>query len=176
MKKLQILQKLVHEKFYVHEIAAMNLSKLCFLKNPKKNNRHLNCDWIIYNMIFNKKYFKLCNTIVVIMTKRMINRYSKEIFRASSNCYKDNMKTSVVAIETFFKKRLCQRCFAVNFAKFLRTPFLHEHLLLTASETYMMSYETGNNELQWKPFFKEVLKPFLLHLSDNTRKFNVYSP
>ena len=98
-------------------------------------------------MIFDKKYFKLCNTIVVIMTKRVINRYSKEIFRASSNCYKDNMKTSVVAIETFLKKRLCQRCFAVNFAKFLRTPFLHEHLL-TASETYMMSYETGNNELQ----------------------------
>ena len=100
-------------------------------------------------MIFNKKYFKLCNTIVVIMTKRVINRYSKEIFRASSNCYKDNMKTSVVATETFLKKRLCQRCFAVNFAKFLRTPFfLQEHLLLAASETYIMSYETGNNELQ----------------------------
>ena len=57
MKKLQILQKLlnekyyVHEKFYVHEIAAVNLSKIYFLKNAKKtckpNGRDLNCDWIM---------------------------------------------------------------------------------------------------------------------------------
>ena len=29
---------------------------------------------------------------------------------------------------TLFKKRLWRRCFPVNFAKFLRTPFLIEHL------------------------------------------------
>ena len=29
---------------------------------------------------------------------------------------------------TLFKKRLWHRCFPVNFAKFLRTPFLTEHL------------------------------------------------
>ena len=29
---------------------------------------------------------------------------------------------------TFLKKRLWHRCFPVNFAKFLRTPFLTEHL------------------------------------------------
>ena len=29
---------------------------------------------------------------------------------------------------TFFKKRLWHRCFPVNFVKFLRTPFLTEHL------------------------------------------------
>ena len=29
---------------------------------------------------------------------------------------------------TILKKRLCHRCFPVNFAKFLRTPFLIEHL------------------------------------------------
>ena len=28
----------------------------------------------------------------------------------------------------FIKKRLWHRCFSVNFAKFLRTPFLTEHL------------------------------------------------
>ena len=37
-------------KFYVHEIAAVNLSKIYFLKNAKKtckpNNRDLNRDWI----------------------------------------------------------------------------------------------------------------------------------
>ena len=49
MKILQILQKLVHEKFYLHEIAAINLSKIYLLKNTKKtcepNNRDLNRDW-----------------------------------------------------------------------------------------------------------------------------------
>ena len=37
-------------KIYVHEIAAVNLSKIYFLKNAKKtckpNNRDLNRDWI----------------------------------------------------------------------------------------------------------------------------------
>ena len=57
MKRLQIPQKLVyrkfdiHEKFYVHEIASVYLSKNYFLKNAKKtckpNNRDLNRDWKI---------------------------------------------------------------------------------------------------------------------------------
>ena len=38
MERLQILQKIVHEKFYVHEIAAVNLSELYFLKNAKKTS------------------------------------------------------------------------------------------------------------------------------------------
>ena len=46
VKRLQIPQKLVYEKLYVHEIAAVNLSKIYFLKNPKKicqpNNADLN--------------------------------------------------------------------------------------------------------------------------------------
>ena len=41
-------QKLGREKFYVHEIAAVNLSKIYFVKNAKKtckqNNRNLNRD------------------------------------------------------------------------------------------------------------------------------------
>ena len=50
-------QKLGHEnftytnKFYLHKIAAVNLSKIYFLKNAKKtckpNNRDLNRDWNI---------------------------------------------------------------------------------------------------------------------------------
>ena len=46
MKGPQNLQKSVYEKFYVHEIAAVILSKIFFLKNAKKtckpNNRDLN--------------------------------------------------------------------------------------------------------------------------------------
>ena len=45
MKRLQILQKLVYKKFYVHEIAAVSLPKIYFLKNARKscksNNRDL---------------------------------------------------------------------------------------------------------------------------------------
>ena len=48
MKRLQIPQKLAYEKFYVHEIPAVNVSKIYFLKNAKKtckpNNRNLNRD------------------------------------------------------------------------------------------------------------------------------------
>ena len=42
MKRLQISEKFVYEKLYgyekiyVHEIAAVNLSKIYFLKNSKK--------------------------------------------------------------------------------------------------------------------------------------------
>ena len=47
---MQIPQKLVHEKFYVHEIVAVNLLKIYFLKNAKKTckpiNHELNRDWI----------------------------------------------------------------------------------------------------------------------------------
>ena len=42
---------------------------------------------------------------------------------------------------TLLKKRLLHRCFPVNFAKFLRTPFLTEYLrwmLLTFSESWYM--------------------------------------
>ena len=52
---MQILQKLVYtkfytKKFYIHEIAAIDLSKIYFLKNTKKtckpNSHNLNRDWI----------------------------------------------------------------------------------------------------------------------------------
>ena len=58
MKRLQIPQKLVCEKFYVHEIAAINLRKIYFLKNTKKtckpNNRGFNCDWKGYIAVLHR--------------------------------------------------------------------------------------------------------------------------
>ena len=62
MKRLQIPQKLMNEKFYVHEkklyvheIVTVNLSKIYFLKNAKKtckaNNRDLNHDWISMSLL-----------------------------------------------------------------------------------------------------------------------------
>ena len=48
--RLQITQKVMYEKVYVHEITAVNLSEIYFLKNAKKtcisNNRDLNLDWL----------------------------------------------------------------------------------------------------------------------------------
>ena len=73
MKRPQISQKLlcgkfhVHEKKnYMHEIAAVNLSKIYFLKNAKKtckpNNGDLNRDWITFNVTFNILMLKkLCS-------------------------------------------------------------------------------------------------------------------
>ena len=52
MKRLEMQQELGHKKFYVHEITAVNLSEIYFLKNAKKtckrNNRSLNRDLIIF--------------------------------------------------------------------------------------------------------------------------------
>ena len=59
MKRLEILQKLMYNKSYVHEIAVVNLSKNYFLKNPKKtckpNNHDLNRDWTISRLL--KEHF-----------------------------------------------------------------------------------------------------------------------
>ena len=56
MKRLQIPQKIVGEKFYGLEIAAVNLSKISFLKNTKKtcqpNNCYLNHDWTREHMLW----------------------------------------------------------------------------------------------------------------------------
>ena len=57
-----------------------------------------------------------------------------ELFRSSRQevfCKKGllrNFAKLQAAPETLLKKRLWHRCFPVNFAKFLRTPFLAEHL------------------------------------------------
>ena len=49
-------QKVVYEKFYVHEIAAVDLSKICFLKNAMKTCKRKNCDlnrdWITPMLLF----------------------------------------------------------------------------------------------------------------------------
>ena len=39
-------------------------------------------------------------------------------------------------VATLLKKTLWHKCFPVNFEKFLRTPFLTEHLWATASEVW----------------------------------------
>ena len=43
-------------------------------------------------------------------------------------------KAAGLSAATLLKKRLWHRCFPVNFAKFIRTPFFIEHFWTTASE------------------------------------------
>ena len=50
--------------------------------------------------------------------------FCKKVFLEIS----ENSQENTCAIVSFLKKRLCHRCFAVNFVKFLRTPFLTEHM------------------------------------------------
>ena len=83
---MQNLQKLLYEKFYVLEIATVNLSKIYFLKNAKKpckpSNRDLNRDWIkeglylsvfIYiqklniKIVLYKYTYKYTNNLVVLI-------------------------------------------------------------------------------------------------------------
>ena len=52
----------------------------------------------------------------------------KKVFLESLQNIQKNTCTRVSKSATLLKKRLWQRCFPVNFAKFLRTPFLTEHL------------------------------------------------
>ena len=60
---------------------------------------------------------------------------------------------------TLLKKRLWHRCFPVNFAKFLRTPFFTEHLwwLLLKS-----NYSSNNDCVERN--FQTILNEFLLML------------
>ena len=59
-------------------------------------------------------------------------------------------KVAGLKCATLLKKRAWHRCFPVNFVKFLRTPFLTEHLwwLLLHLVGFKLSYtETGYNGL-----------------------------
>ena len=57
--------------------------------------------------------------------------------------------------ETLLKKRLWHRCFPVNFAKFLRTPFLIEHLrwLLLIIISILISIYFGDRSTYWHVYF-----------------------
>ena len=59
-------------------------------------------------------------------------------------------------LATLLKKRFWHRCFPMNFAEFLRRPFLTEHLWTTASVLYGVKHDSGflpqhfKNIYNWK--------------------------
>ena len=69
---------------------------------------------------------KIQNTTVLSMTEAVVRRCSvKEVFLEISQNSQEN---TCVRVLFLIKKRLRYRCFPVNFAKFLITLFLMEHL------------------------------------------------
>ena len=83
---------------------------------------------LIYKQIYKRLTYKRGFSILVI--KKFTNLCFQPTFR--SNCLQVFCKKDVLRNFTKFTgKHLCQRwhrCFPVNFVKFLRTPFLTEHL------------------------------------------------
>ena len=76
------------KKFYVHEIAAVDLSKIYFLKNAKKtcksNNRDLNRDWI--NTSSKSELFHIL-LIRLNKTTTDLKYRSYLLLGASADCY-----------------------------------------------------------------------------------------
>ena len=72
--------------------------------------------------------------IIIIRSSRLEVFCRKGILRnfakfTGKHLYQNLFVNKVVGCATLLKKRLLQWCFSINFAKFLRTPFLTEHLL-----------------------------------------------
>ena len=67
----------------------------------------------------------------------------------------------------FIKKRLWHRCFPVNFVKFLRTPFLTEHLrsLLLKCDALELAKEKRGHFLYRLFCSKGILSRFLFYLN-----------
>ena len=66
--------------------------------------------------------------IKAVAWRRSVKKAFLEILQNSleSTCHRASF---LIKFQTLFKKRLWRRCFPVNLAKFLRTPFFTENLL-----------------------------------------------
>ena len=64
-------------------------------------------------------------------------------------------KVAALRSAALLKRTLWHRCFPVNFAKFLRTPFLTEHVWATASEELLWSgavFRSNQYAVVWRCF------------------------
>ena len=89
--------------------------------------------------ILNGKVHFLCSVSLSSVTEAVVRRYAikKVSLEISQNSQENTcasefflIKLQVLGLRsaTLLKRTLWHRCFPVNFAKFLRTPFLTEHL------------------------------------------------
>ena len=110
-KWLQIPQKVVYEKFYVHKIAAVDLSKIYVLKNAMKtckpNNRHLNRDWIIVktslfkgNFKQNTKLYWQTESLEILKLKQFNNFHRKRRDKEITNKICQNLRKTKIFLLT----------------------------------------------------------------------------
>ena len=117
MKRLQIPQNLCTKdftytkKFYVHEIAAVDLSKIYLLKNGKKtckpNNRDLNRDWITVNC---KKWFYYNKTPPLILFWSFSGWWFSQFFHHSKTFWKLTLivkVTNIASTDITFLSKFC---------------------------------------------------------------------
>ena len=97
------------------------------------------CLWLVFFKFFWKMYFGLLKHLILRgYTEKRIVRFlseKKEKKSFSDLTWKSQeqlpevlCKKGVLRPATLLKKRLWHKCFPVNFAKFLRTPFSVDHL------------------------------------------------
>ena len=77
-----------------------------------------------------QKYRGYSTTTIQYAIEAVVYRCSVEkvFLEISQNSQENAARASFLIKCNFIKKRLWYKCFPVNFAKFLRTPFLTEHL------------------------------------------------
>ena len=156
MKRLQIPQNSVREvaavkKFYVHEIAPVDLSKIYFLKNAKKtckpSNRDLNRDWksTYQNTEENALYYKK-RKIPIYLTKTALKRTSNAIFNMKRiNLDESWLNRSVASNTTFRWKKLC-----LHTSKPLRKKYRSSHQRCSVTKSVLRYFAkfTGKNLCQ----------------------------
>ena len=77
----------------------------------------------------------------VFCKKDVLRNFAKFIGKHLCHSHFFN-KVAGLSTATLLKKRLWHRCFSVNFAKFLKTPFLTEHLRWLLLNNYYLSILT----------------------------------
>ena len=151
MKRLQIPQNYVYEKFYVHEIAAVNLSKVYFLKNAKKtckpNNRDLNRDWIRNKKLHDRSlYFTNYNT----------NLSSHEFTETSETEYSSNK----YGPQSSLKNRNHTKLIELNSGLALLESLISEQFIYytrkSLQEVNSLYQQNGNNSTYTSALIKQI--------------------
>ena len=102
-------------------------------------------NWKVFNYAYNVKVEKAIRRCSVKKLFLEISQNSQE-----NTCARVSFLIKLQAAPaTLLKKRLWHRCFPVNFAKFLRTPFLTEHLRWLLILDNVLTYLQGNLELNF---------------------------
>ena len=132
----------------------------------------LQCPSYLFNNVI--LFESLKDTIQKISSRRKFKRLLSEAVAQSCSVKKVFLEISQNSQDnacarlrpaTLLKKTLWHRCFPVNFAKFLRTPFLKEHL------RWLLLYYVKKIRILIKP---KVIAKKSTHLSRETIKWTFY--